>query len=62
MIGAAVRTTYDPHHPKYVDEADVRDEMTRVFELVHECRLCVDGCGSFPAMFALIDQGRGGCR
>ena len=23
-------TTYDPKHPNYVDEADVRDELTRV--------------------------------
>ena len=25
--------TYDPTHPKYLDEADVREELTRVYDL-----------------------------
>jgi len=48
--------TYDPKHPKYVDEADVRNEMTRVFDVCHGCRLCVGLCTSFPTMFEMIDR------
>ncbi len=48
--------TYDPKHPKYFDEADVRDEMTRVFDVCQGCRRCVDLCTSFPTMFAMVDR------
>ncbi len=49
-------TTYDPHHPQYLDEGDVRAELTRVFDLCHGCRLCVNLCSSFPTLFELIDR------
>lgn len=49
-------TTYDPHHPTYVDEADVRDELTRVFDVCQGCRRCVDLCASFPTLFDLLDR------
>ena len=48
--------TYDPKHPKYFDEADVRNEMTRVFDVCHGCRLCVKFCTSFPTLFEMIDR------
>lgn len=48
--------TYDPFHPKYFDEADMREELTRVFDLCHGCRLCFKFCGSFPTLFDYIDQ------
>lgn len=49
-------TTYDPFHPKYFDEADLRDELVRVFDLCHGCRLCFKFCTSFPTLFELIDR------
>ena len=49
-------TTYDPHDPKYLDEADVRDELTRVYDLCHGCRLCFKFCTSFPTLFEMIDR------
>jgi Fe-S oxidoreductase len=49
-------TTYDPKHPAYFDEADVRDELTRVYDLCHGCRLCFEFCTSFPTLFDMIDQ------
>jgi glycerol-3-phosphate dehydrogenase subunit C len=49
-------TTYDPKHPSYLDEADVRDEMTRVFDVCHGCRLCFKFCTSFPTLFEYIDR------
>jgi Fe-S oxidoreductase len=51
-----VTTTYDPFHPKYFDEADLRDELTRVYDLCHGCRLCFKYCDSFPTLFEFIDE------
>lgn len=48
--------TYVPTHPNYLDEADVRDELTRVFDLCHGCRRCLGFCTSFPTLFEMIDQ------
>ena len=48
--------TYDPHHPMYLDEADTRAELTRVYDLCHGCRLCFKFCPSFPTLFDYIDQ------
>ena len=49
-------TIYDPKHPLYTDEADVRSELTRVFDLCHGCRLCFKFCTSFPTLFEMIDR------
>ena len=49
-------TTYDPHDPVFTDEADVRDEMTRVFDHCQGCRACVDLCASFPTLFGFVDR------
>jgi hypothetical protein len=37
-------TTYDPKHPLYTDELDVRDELTRVYDVCQSCRVCFDLC------------------
>ena len=49
-------TTYDPFHPQYFVDADLREEMTRVYDLCHGCRLCFKFCPSFPSLFSFIDQ------
>ena len=49
-------TTYDPKDPGYLDEADVREELTRVYDLCHGCRLCFEFCTSFPTLFEMIDK------
>jgi Fe-S oxidoreductase len=51
-----VTTIYDPKHPLYTNEADVRSELTRVFDLCHGCRLCFKFCTSFPTLFEMIDR------
>ena len=48
-------TTYDPKNPLYLDEADVREELTRVFDICHDCRLCFNLCSSFPTLFDYVD-------
>jgi glycerol-3-phosphate dehydrogenase subunit C len=50
-----VTVTYDPSHPAYGDEADLRRELERVYDLCHGCRLCLSLCPSFPTLFDLID-------
>ena len=47
--------TYDPKHPNYLNEADLRDELTRVYDLCHGCRLCFKYCTSFPTLFSYVD-------
>ena len=47
---------YDPTEPIYVDEAAVRAELSRVFEICHGCQLCVTLCTSFPTLFEMIDR------
>lgn len=47
--------TYDPRNPAYYDEADLRAELTRVYDLCHGCRLCLNLCPSFPSLFEMID-------
>lgn len=49
-------TTYDPFNPSYFDEVDLREELTRVYDLCHGCRLCFKFCSAFPTMFDFIDQ------
>ena len=48
--------TYDPSHPAYYDERDLRAELTRVYDLCHGCRLCLSLCPSFPTLFNFIDD------
>ena len=48
-------TTYDPRHAQYFDEADLRGELERVYDLCHGCRLCWNLCTSFPTLFQFVD-------
>ncbi|MGC1513621.1 MAG: heterodisulfide reductase-related iron-sulfur binding cluster [Acidimicrobiales bacterium] len=48
-------TTYDPTHPRYDNEDDMRGELLRVYDLCHGCRLCFNLCPSFPSLFEAID-------
>jgi Fe-S oxidoreductase len=54
-----VTTTYDPTTSEYHDEADLRTELTRVYDLCHECRLCYSLCPAFPSLFEMIDAKQG---
>jgi Fe-S oxidoreductase len=47
--------TFDPHDSAYLDEADVRDELTRTFEVCRDCRACIELCSVFPTLFDLLD-------
>lgn len=51
--------TYDPKHPTYFDETDMREELLRVYDLCHGCRLCWNLCPSFPTLFKHVDANDG---
>lgn len=48
--------TYDPGHPSYFNEDDLRGELDRVYDLCHGCRMCVGYCTSFPTLFDYVDR------
>lgn len=45
-----------PNEERYWDPNDLAYEMRRVLEVCHNCRMCVNYCGSFPDMFSRIDR------
>jgi glycerol-3-phosphate dehydrogenase subunit C len=47
---------YDVHDAKYWDDADLEQEMRRVYDVCHLCRMCFSYCPSFPALFDAIDE------
>jgi Fe-S oxidoreductase len=48
-------TIYDPSAPGYWDEALLKEELERAFEICNGCRLCFKYCDSFPDLFSLLD-------
>lgn len=45
-----------PNDARYYEERDLEAELRRAFQICHECRMCVNYCGSFPEMFKRIDR------
>ncbi len=45
-----------PQEPRFWDARDLESELRRVFEVCHNCRMCVNYCGSFPDLFARVDR------
>lgn len=45
-----------PNDPRYWDSADLEGELRRTFQVCHECRMCVNYCGTFPSIFAAVDR------
>jgi len=53
---AAARAPIDWRSEEYWDKNSLQDEMERVFDHCHGCRLCLILCESFPVLFDLIDS------
>ncbi len=47
---------FDPKEERFWDARDLESEMRRMLEVCHNCRMCVNYCGSFPDLFARIDR------
>lgn len=45
-----------PSDPRFYDARDLEAELRRTFQICHECRMCVNFCGSFPELFARVDR------
>src|SRR5262249_46357918 len=45
-----------PEDPRYWDPTDLTAELRRVFQICHECRMCIGYCGTFPSVFAAVDR------
>jgi glycerol-3-phosphate dehydrogenase subunit C len=45
-----------PLDPRFYDERDLESELRRAFQICHECRMCLNYCGSFPDLFKRIDR------
>jgi glycerol-3-phosphate dehydrogenase subunit C len=45
-----------PDDPRYFDPVDLEAECKRAFQICHECRMCVNYCGSFPILFDRVDK------
>jgi glycerol-3-phosphate dehydrogenase subunit C len=52
----AAPPAYSPHDARYHDPRDLEAELKRTFQICHECRMCVNFCGSFPELFTRIDK------
>lgn len=46
---------YDPTDARYWDEADLDQEIHRIFDVCHSCRMCLSFCPSFPDLFDRVD-------
>lgn len=42
--------------PSFYDEADLKKELRRVFDICHGCRRCFNLCGLFPKLFEIMDS------
>lgn len=54
--------SYNPNDPVYWDRKGLEQELERVFEICHGCRLCFNLCPSFPELFNAIDGHDGDVR
>ena len=53
---------YNPSDSRYWDKAGLAQELERVFDLCHLCRLCFNLCPSFSALFQAVDRHEGDVR
>jgi len=54
--------SYNPNDPVYWDQAGLRGEIERVFDICNGCRLCFNLCHSFPELFKAIEAHEGDAR
>ncbi len=47
---------YDIREATFFDEADLHNELRRVYDVCHTCRMCFSYCPSFPSLFDAIDR------
>jgi Fe-S oxidoreductase len=55
-LEAPTRHPLDWKSDSFYDEADLLQEMERVFDICHGCRRCFSLCNAFPTLFDAIDE------
>jgi Fe-S oxidoreductase len=55
-LEAPTRHPLDWNNPDFYNEEKLNAELERAFDICHSCRRCVSLCGSFPALFDLLDE------
>ena len=55
-LEAPTRHPLDWQNPEFYNEDALNHELERIFDICHGCRRCVSLCGSFPALFDLVDE------
>lgn len=56
VFSDGVSAPYDQDDALYLDEADVRLEIARSFNVCRECRQCIDLCSVFPSAFSHVEE------
>ena len=44
------------NHPQWSDPEQLGDDIQRIFDICHGCRLCFNLCPSFPTLFDAVDE------
>ncbi|MFP3294319.1 MAG: heterodisulfide reductase-related iron-sulfur binding cluster [Hydrogenobaculum sp.] len=55
-IGGLKEFNFDLEDPKFYDEEALYEEAKRVYLKCKDCRMCVNFCPSFPALFDAVDS------
>jgi len=55
-IGGLKEFNFDLDDPKFYDEEALYEEAKRVYLKCKDCRMCVNFCPSFPALFDAVDS------
>ncbi len=59
-LGAPERHPLDWQSDDFYNKEAIDEELRRVFDICHGCRLCFNLCDSFPRLFDLIDESESG--
>ena len=55
-LDAPTRHPLNWKKPEFYNEADLFEELERVYDICHGCRRCVSLCDAFPTLFDLVDE------
>ena len=55
-LEAPTRHPLDWKNANFYDEANLFNELDRVFDICHGCRRCFNLCNAFPLLFDVIDE------
>lgn len=47
--------SFNPHSEEFWDEEALNEEIQRIFDVCHGCRLCFNLCPAFPKLFEFVD-------